>query len=1271
MTADSQSNLGLSGSGSSAAADDVRDPESIGKYRIERRIGKGGMGTVYLALDRDLNRRVALKVLPRERSEHPTMVRRFRAEAQAAAALKHDNIVAVYESGQVDGYTFIAMEYVEGIDVHDLVQRREVIPVNRSVDIVKQVARALEHAHERGIIHRDIKPSNLLIKRDGTVKVADLGLARSLDEESSAGITRDGTTVGTIDYMPPEQARSSRKADARSDIYSLGCTWYHMLTGEPPYPEGGLTHRLRLHAEGDLPNPRDINPRVPEGLVAILNRMMAKNPQERYASPTELLEELDRSQWRRSQVTGQILSELESTPAESKATKRPAPLPQAKAMPSRDPRPEQETDSGTGFAFPVRLAGMAAIGIVALTLLVYGAIQFFNRPESRELEGLGYKVDPSDVNPFESRSPESTKTKANRDDSKQPADGKDAGKSDANDAAAKKIPDGNKSGAAPRTTQSPVTPQAGVKVYSRFLPDWAAERESAAVTASEVSVGAPGTGPENFSSLQQAVKALSHAGGTVTIHGAGPFEFPATSFDQQGPVVLQGADANKRPLIIVREKSGLQNFYERNGGALELRGLDFVVIPLTDRSAEPLPIFQILQGNLTVIDCSLSVFGDSARPLVGFQVDQTAARTQQNPDDPSQILLDRTVVIGRNIQALSLNTANADAVFRESLCSSGQAPVVRLEVPAVGVNAVDLTLRLVGSTFVAEQTAIDVAPGVSEQTSHPISIVAAGSLLATNSGSGSSSLLTLRESQIADEQIEGVKWQSVETAYHGWRALVTNLNANQTLIVAPDYDSWKTLWRQPGLKSQFHAAPWPASASPAALHSSLGPYERGTAPQSQATASVGRRPGSALAPLSLGDHDSVDRKLNVPKSPTAPKWANDSFRRARKLSVDLNKVDLGQYLKSTKLPQKVVIEATGSGLRRMTPVTIDDTVVRIEFKQSKGTPLRIEPNVAKGKRGRGDSGAMFTVNSGRLELWYGNFEVPNTDGRQVPNWFVDVRQGDLLIQQCLIRSLLRRKQQPHGLILCRTDSAEPQKRALSSGSVAVMIRDSFLASDGTVVDAQLGRHKFYVDNSVLASRQDLIRCDLSRRGAKSTSNLVLSQCTLSAGDSFFDVGSTMPDAPGNSKLRVFADRCVFGVPMRGAAEPGGPTLMEADLRLLESARLQWIGETNGFSEQISRYLVGSEGSDGSRKSFNSGWWDVWGRDREVTPLTSQGGVLFAEPLQQLRTLKPENFALHPNAEGQTWDSGTAIGADVSEISFNRKRKNSSRGKSTRKRGKGF
>lgn len=310
MTADDKTAVRTpAGTGAAPALSELK---RLGKYSIDKKIGAGGMGTVFLARDTELKRVVALKVLARDKAENPILVRRFRAEAQAAAQLRHPNIVAVYDSGEADGYLYIAMEYVEGRDLFEMVSRRGVVPVRRSIEVIKQVAAALQHAFEQNIVHRDIKPSNLLIRPDGVVKLTDLGLARSIDDTLETNITRAGTTVGTVDYMAPEQARNSKLADIRSDLYSLGCTWYQMLTGSPPYPDGSVTNKLQAHAIKPIPDPRDKNPQIPEGLTAVLRRLMAKKPEDRYQTPAELLDDLAHSTLTDAAISREIFADSDS-----------------------------------------------------------------------------------------------------------------------------------------------------------------------------------------------------------------------------------------------------------------------------------------------------------------------------------------------------------------------------------------------------------------------------------------------------------------------------------------------------------------------------------------------------------------------------------------------------------------------------------------------------------------------------------------------------------------------------------------------------------------------------------------------------------------------------------------------------------------------------------------------------------------------------------------------------------------------------------------------
>jgi serine/threonine protein kinase len=255
-------------------------------------IGVGGMAAVIRATDTQLDRNVALKILPPEMASDPDNIRRFQQEARAAAKLDHENIARVYFFGEDQGLHFIAFEFVEGENLRLILERRGRLPVPEAVHYMLQIATGLAHAAERAVVHRDIKPSNIIIGPTGRAKLVDMGLARSLTPVGDVELTQSGVTLGTFDYISPEQALEPRSADVRSDIYSLGCTFYQMLTGQAPVPDGTAAKKLHHHQHINPIDPRQLNPAIPDDLAAILSRMMAKDPRDRYQKPEHLVQHL-------------------------------------------------------------------------------------------------------------------------------------------------------------------------------------------------------------------------------------------------------------------------------------------------------------------------------------------------------------------------------------------------------------------------------------------------------------------------------------------------------------------------------------------------------------------------------------------------------------------------------------------------------------------------------------------------------------------------------------------------------------------------------------------------------------------------------------------------------------------------------------------------------------------------------------------------------------------------------------------------------------------
>ncbi|MCO8122475.1 protein kinase [Stieleria sp. TO1_6] len=289
------------------ADSDHRKPESVGRtpaevakvlvgqqlnqYLLHALVGGGGMGAVFRAHDQQLDRIVALKVIPFVGND-PELQRRFRNEAQNAAKLDHPRIARIFDAGSHDDWHYIVFEYIQGTNLRDLVEHHGLLSLDDAVFFTAQVAEALDHSSERGIVHRDIKPSNVLISEDGGVKLVDMGLARSDNLDLSEDMTASGVTLGTFDYISPEQALDPRDADLRSDLYSLGCTFYFMLTGEAPYTGGTMLQKLISHGNAPLADPRVLRRDLPDEVVAVMHRMMAKDPKARYQNARDLLADL-------------------------------------------------------------------------------------------------------------------------------------------------------------------------------------------------------------------------------------------------------------------------------------------------------------------------------------------------------------------------------------------------------------------------------------------------------------------------------------------------------------------------------------------------------------------------------------------------------------------------------------------------------------------------------------------------------------------------------------------------------------------------------------------------------------------------------------------------------------------------------------------------------------------------------------------------------------------------------------------------------------------
>ncbi|MEX2213794.1 MAG: SUMF1/EgtB/PvdO family nonheme iron enzyme [Phycisphaeraceae bacterium] len=344
----------------------------FGEYIVLDRIGAGGMGEVFKGIHKRMKRIVAVKRLPAQVMHSAATIQRFYREVEAAAKLMHPNIVAAHDAGEAHGSHFLVMEYVDGPDLSHLLRQQGRLPIPQAIDIILQAARGLAYAHSKGIIHRDIKPANMLIAGDGTVKLLDMGLARIehelSDSASSSGeltLTQEGRLMGTVEYMAPEQAADAHSADARADIYSLGCTLYRCLTGKLPYSGTTSMQKIIAHREQPIPLLKAERPEVPAELEAIYMRMVAKRAEDRFQSMREVIAALDALTplpLREGPGEGQV-SRSSRTSASAHHPQSPTPAPQTSrptpAPPSDPDAPTTDAQTNGAAGTPIGLSDLA------------------------------------------------------------------------------------------------------------------------------------------------------------------------------------------------------------------------------------------------------------------------------------------------------------------------------------------------------------------------------------------------------------------------------------------------------------------------------------------------------------------------------------------------------------------------------------------------------------------------------------------------------------------------------------------------------------------------------------------------------------------------------------------------------------------------------------------------------------------------------------------------------------------------------------------------
>ena len=1245
---------------------------SLGKYQIQRKVGSGGMGAVYLAIDQQLKRTVALKVLPKDKASNLVLVRRFKVEGQAGAHLEHPNIVSVYESGEIDGYLYLAMEFVDGIDAYELLRKRGVLPAKRSLEIIKQVTQALQHAHEKQVVHRDIKPSNVMIReRDGVAKLADLGLARIIEDDMESSITKAGTTVGTVDYMSPEQGRDSKAADIRSDIYSLGCTWYHLLAGKAPYPDGDLMNKLRAHALQPVPDPRAWNENVPAGLVAVLQRMMAKKPEDRYQTPAQLLEDLHSPSLLRSDFSAQQLLMLGANHADSESSvgrdgeydeiedpKKPARGPvsakpprqgnlsnaagdaalgssrkmKGKVLPpvNREPNSSRASELGSAAvasdpgiltqsdrSMPGRVAqavpaAPASTGIdpntMKLWLLGVGLIITLGGILFAMQQFGGSLVTvPTKDNPYTSMGSGDVPDSALRGG----APVADVSNNTAPSPETNNL-DRTSSGTPMMTDGGPLKPDVG-------SPDVLTPDLDTTPFGGVISIS-----PDGKSSLpqwvwQSRVKTALDRVLIVRRSGTkeGEFRILSEILDSvHGDTIIEFADVGPHDIPA---------FEWRHSGRLTLRGVEGVAPVLIIRSASE--AIRLSQGTLTLDGIHVVLMPEHTGPAIRVSSATLVVRqstcTHLAPlakqllvaEASGRILLENSMLRATGTCCpVVLKGEKSSFVAGQSLLIAGDSSAIQIE--SNDVEGDTRYVHIVSSACLSGKAGLACLNTGRQPATYDLRWQQ--SVLAYLPGHSAEAVGVLFSGwpQAAESldrpRVSFVNWVAENSSFVGWPnwAQLGFVDGTPAIDVH-DTDAWQAFWSQP--------VPTGVLVSEGAdLRAVSESGVLASAGQVQVGLTGIRSPSTPVGPkwseLPIPPQSILTNVISFAEIPMIPE-SLESPDPGKILRFDLKKPTLGRFIGSDECPDGSTVIAFGAGLRTVDPFVIFQKRIQLVFEQTDGAPLIIQPgykNEANGVR----PVAWISVEDGQLTLSKGSFRMMNSTTRNYPERFLKMSGGMAAVRNCRVEGV--ESNWPLIDTIPSAGHAPPQ----------LLVDQSLIVGEKSLVRIGAAESVIEVRGSALYSS---VGVTMTLDTGSAGSQCLISGSTLSAGKSAFQVFPVGAGGP----VHLYSRRTVY--------QGGGVMSLETD-----ATSVHWWGDENAYASGMRTFLL-TQGEAGIQDFVND-WAQGWGAGHELLAVYGAGKTLLPHVPQNLGDIVPQSFQLHAECEAaQAGPVGAGLGATLSLV----------------------
>lgn len=1242
----------------------------IGPYKIISKLGAGGMGTVYRATHTLLGRDVALKVLSPNAARDDSAFRRFKNEARANAIPHHENIVLFYEYGEDKGLHYLALELVEGMDLLALMDKKGRFSLPFSVHLIRQVVKALDHAHKHGLVHRDIKPSNLLITKDRVVKLTDMGLARRLDAAETDRVTRDGTTVGTVDYMAPEQAKDSSSADIRSDIYSLGCTWYQMLAGEVPYPVGTALERLYKHAAEPIPSIRRKNDKVTEEAAFIIEKMMEKKPADRFQTPAELLEEIDRLDVNRtpSDSPGRSLQMLSMADSEL--------VPPPKATVASDDQVPSRRSRGpkVNRTVAITLLSLAGVMVVLGSFVVYRyvpkKVAWVNQPVVAVAEPEPVKEEVGEVRTVDLKAIRA-RAKAGKETEQQEV----AAKSAATEKSAKES-SSPKTGTTPpprspsetwKEEAAPATP-AKVSAPSNVATTATslAGRESVPLTDREknavygpwrqslASLTRPkqtyrvrrgsdqSAKPPEYAGFRaawnEAAKETSDGNTTFWVEAATNGPLFGGSLDFFGrPVHLEATDAYLPTVVYEQLKPGPDSWFSfMETGKVEVVNLHFVLFADDIQTESPeFDLFRVVGSDISFRRCTFTVLGT---PTQRVNVVRLAAGKPENGKPVAKVLFENCVSRGVTLAPVAVGDSAVDILVENCGFFGGTEPLFRF---GAGGGKESRLLRVAHSTLLGGRGMIEVFG--SESASAPLSVRSTTSVWATVPG-GKNIPMILYKSSGKTTAKSVVDWESIRTVFVDWMTLLATDTPNRPPVAdAASLVDWQRT---------MNTAPPQEYLSRESVD-----YPKDIAFDPYPTIAAGPWEFLDSKKLSVGYNPKACREID-------PAWFERTYGTLPPRTIDWqaplhspglsdktvtltlevgSKQSLTDELARHSTAKKFDVTLTGKGRLLLGPIRLKNQTLILKF------PANGEITAVPTEEIAGE--VMFGLIGGSLQIENGRFELmtPRSNGAR----FARLQGGDVRLIGCRVQAPLAPiGETPKPMIRLEAERGETPEK-----SRRYHFTDTLLAGAGTLVAIEATDAAILAENCVFVSQTDGVRFGpgTSERPPY-LAQAELKNCTFSTGGgaiAFTGFPAMLPRI--EQPILIHAANCLFTdlLDVRGGrfTRPRTGSVMRIDGDTLASGLPAWQGTNNGFDATLGTLLDSASSSDMEvvasplGRAFSE-WMRAWGIRHESFPLLADEpftvGTIRSEDPFSVKGLQ-----LAPNSDANVAGSGgTAIGANL-------------------------